>query len=46
MDHTPLATVALRNDIRMFAIQRVLSSRENGETFDRPADFRGAEINI
>jgi predicted DNA-binding transcriptional regulator YafY len=36
----------LRNDIRMFAIQRVLSSRAIGETFDRPADFRGTEINI
>jgi predicted DNA-binding transcriptional regulator YafY len=33
----------LRNDIRMFAIQRVLSSRETGETFDRPADFRVEE---
>jgi WYL domain len=31
----------LRNDIRMFAIQRVLSWRETGETYDRPADFRG-----
>ena len=30
----------LRNDIRMFAIQRVLSSRETGATYHRPADFR------
>ena len=30
----------LRNDIRMFAVQRMLSVRETGETFDRPADFR------
>ena len=30
----------LRNDIRMFAVQRILSLRETGETFDRPADFR------
>ncbi len=30
----------LRVDIRMFAIQRVQSLRETGETFDRPADFR------
>jgi len=30
----------LRNDIPTFAIQRVLSSREIGETYDRPPDFR------
>ncbi len=30
----------LRVDIRMFAIQRVESLRDTGETFDRPADFR------
>jgi len=30
----------LRADIRMFAVQRMLSLRETGETFDRPADFR------
>ena len=30
----------LRAEIRMFAIQRVESLRETGETFDRPADFR------
>ncbi len=32
-----------RVDIRMFAIQRVESLRETGETFDRPADFRVEE---
>jgi predicted DNA-binding transcriptional regulator YafY len=30
----------LRADIRMFAVQRVESVSETGETFDRPADFR------
>jgi predicted DNA-binding transcriptional regulator YafY len=30
----------LRADIRMFAVQRALSLRDTGETFDRPADFR------
>jgi predicted DNA-binding transcriptional regulator YafY len=30
----------MRKDIRMFAVQRVLSLRETGETFDRPANFR------
>jgi predicted DNA-binding transcriptional regulator YafY len=29
-----------RLDIRMFAIQRVKSARETGETFDRPPGFR------
>jgi len=29
----------LRADVRMFAIQRVKSVRETGETFNRPADF-------
>jgi predicted DNA-binding transcriptional regulator YafY len=33
----------LRLDIRMFAVQRVLSVRETGATFDRPADFRVEE---
>ena len=33
----------LRKDIRMFAVQRVLSIRETGETFDRPADFRAQD---
>jgi len=32
-----------RLSIRMFAIQRVKSVRETGETFDRPAAFRLAE---
>ncbi len=31
-------------DIRMFAIQRVRSARETGDTFDRPADFRVDEF--
>ena len=33
----------LRAAVRMFAIQRVLSVRETGETFDRPAGFRVEE---
>ncbi len=33
----------LRVEIRMFAIQRVQSLRETGETFDRPADFRAED---
>jgi predicted DNA-binding transcriptional regulator YafY len=32
-----------RLSIRMFAIQRVQSVRETGETFDRPTDFRREE---
>ena len=31
-------------EIRMFAVQRVRSVRETGETFDRPADFRAADL--
>ena len=34
----------VRNDVRMFAIQRVLSLSPTGETFDRPADFLVAEL--
>jgi predicted DNA-binding transcriptional regulator YafY len=30
----------LRSAVRMFAVQRIVSVRETGETFDRPADFR------
>jgi predicted DNA-binding transcriptional regulator YafY len=30
----------LRADIRMFAVQSVLSLRDSGETFDWPADFQ------
>ena len=30
----------LRGEVRVFAVQRVRSVRQTGETFDRPADFR------
>jgi predicted DNA-binding transcriptional regulator YafY len=33
----------LRRRVLMFAVQRVRSARETGETFDRPADFRVEE---
>jgi predicted DNA-binding transcriptional regulator YafY len=29
-----------RGEVRVFAVQRIRSVRETGETFDRPADFR------
>ena len=31
-------------EIRMFAVQRVRSVKETGETFDRPADIRAADF--
>lgn len=32
-----------RSEVRVFAVQRVRSTRETGETFERPADFRVEE---
>ena len=33
----------LRNDVRMFKVQRVRSVEETGETFTRPEDFRARD---